>query len=147
VQIIGSAIVDTYKFDTSKGVYYAVGGYNLDENIASYGLKVFDESRSKLTKDMLKFNIENNQFLDVKKESDLQKDIKEFKGSLVFFGHDSIALLDAEGNDITKSYKISNITNTWGAGTGTVELFMIYVFMAIILILGTIFARYFWNEK
>lgn len=142
-----SAIVETYRFDTSKGAYYAVGGYNLDINIASYGLKLYDESRSKFAEDMLKFNVENSQFLDVKKESDLQKVIKEDKGTLVFFGHDSIALLDAEGNDITKSYEIPNITSTWGAGTGTAELFMLYVFIAIVLILGAIFARYFWSEK
>jgi hypothetical protein len=142
-----SAIVDTYRFDTSRGAYYAVGGYNLDKDIASYGLKLYDESRSKFAEDMLKFNVENSQFLDVKKESDLQKAIKEYKGTLVFFGHDSIALLDAEGNDITKNYAIPNITSTWGAGTGTAELFMLYVFIAIILILGAILARYFWSEK
>lgn len=142
-----SAIVDTYRFDTSKGAYYAVGGYNLDKNIASYGLRLYDESRSNFADDMLKFNIENSQFLDIKKESDLQKSIKEFEGSLVFFGHDSTVLLDAEGTDITKSYKIPNITNTWGAGTGTAELFMLYVFIAIVLILGVIIARYFWSEK
>ena len=142
-----SAIVDTYRFDTSKGAYYAVGGYNLDNNIASYGLRLYDDSRSNFADDLLRFNIENSQFLDIKKESDIQKIIKEFEGSLVFFGHDSTSLLDAEGNDITKSYKIPNITNTWGASTGTAELFMNYVFIAIVLILGAIFARYFWSEK
>jgi hypothetical protein len=142
-----SAVVDTYRFDTSKGAYYAVGGYNLDKNITSYGLRLYDESRSNLIEDMLKFNIENSQFLDIKKETDLQKSIKKLQGNLVFFGHDSTALLDAEGNNITKNYKISGITNTWGAGTGTAELFVLYVFIAIVLILGAIFARYFLSEK
>ncbi len=138
-----SAIVDTYRFKTIKGTYYAVGGHNLDKNIAFYGLKLFDYSRSEFTKDMLKFDIKNNQFLDVKKESDLQKSIESFEGDLTLFGHNDIILLDATGIDITESYKIPDITDTWGAGISTAELFMLYVFIAIVMVLGVVFARYF----
>jgi len=142
-----SAIVKTYRFDTNKGSYYAVGGYNLDSNIASYGFRLYDEDSSNFAEDMLKFSIENSQFLEIKKETEIQKSIEELQGNLVFFGHNSTALLDAEGNDITKSYKIPDNTSTWSSGTGTAELFMLYVFIIIVLGLGLIFARYFLSEK
>ena len=97
-------------------------------------MRLYDKSRSDFIEDMLKFNIENSQFLDIKKETDLQKSIKKLQGNLVFFGHNSTVLLDAEGNDITENYKIPDIKSTWGAGTGTAELFVLYVFIAIVLI-------------
>ncbi len=138
-----SAFVDTYRFKTSRGKYYAVGGHNLDKNIAFYGLKLFDDSRSEFAKDMLKFDIKNNQFLDIKKESNLQKSIEKFDGILTLFGHNDAVILNAEGNDITENYRMPDITDTWGAGIGTAELFMVYVFIAIVMALGIVLARYF----
>ncbi len=143
-----SAIVDTHRFETSKGVYYGIGGYNLDENITSYGLRLYDVNRGDLTRDMLKFKVENSQFLDVRKESDLQKSVKELelKGNPIFYGAYNTALLDVEGKDITENYRIPNITDTWSTSTATAESFMLYVFIAIVLIIGAILARYFWSE-
>ena len=138
-----SAFVDTYRFNTRRGKYYAVGGHNLDKNIAFYGLKLFDDSRSEFAKDMLKFDIKNNQFLDIKKESNLQKSIEKFDGILTLFGHNDAVILNAEGNDITENYRMPDITDTWGAGIGTAELFMVYVFIAIVMALGIVLARYF----
>lgn len=145
-----SAVVDTDRFDTKKGSYYAVGGYNLDKNIVSYGFRLYDKDYSDSTEDVLKYNIENSQFLDIKKESDLQKAMRELHGEdkdySLYFSH-RVFLIDSEGNDITENYRIPNITSSWGAGTGTAELFMLHVFIALVLIIGFIIARYFWSEK
>lgn len=145
-----SAVVDIYEFDTRKGKYYAVGGYNLDKNIAYYGLKLHDGVYSNSTEDILKYSIEKGCFLDIKKKSDIEKSIQELQGEnrdhSLYFYHQTV-LLDEEGNDITEKYRIPDGDNSWGAGTGTAELFMLYVFIAIILLLGFVLARYFWSEK
>jgi len=93
----------------------------------------------------LKYDIKNRQFLDILKESDLQNNSKELQGEneeLVFFS--DLTLLDSEENDITENYFVS-ISSQWGCGVGTAELSMVYVYITIILILGVIFARYFWR--
>lgn len=142
-----SAVVKTYKFDTNKGTYYAVGGYNCDENIVSYGIRLFDDKDFD-TKDILKYNIKNSQFLDILKNSDLQKNMKEIKGKdeEYFFSHRTV-LLDSKGNDITENYFIPTSNSGWGAGVGTAELFTLNVLVAIVMILGVIFTRYFWREE
>lgn len=143
-----SAFVEIYSFDTKKGKYYAVGGYNCDKNIASYGLPLSGEDSSK-TKYTLIYNLNNSQFLDILKDSDLQKSIKELPGKekkyLLYYKN--AALLDSEGNDITENYKIPNSNSSWGSGVATAELFVLNVIVAIILILGAVFARYFWSKK
>lgn len=137
-----SAFVKTYKFDINKATYYAVGGYNCDENISSYGIRLLNYKDSG-TKDMLKYDIKNIHFLDILKESDLQNNSKKLQGEneeLLFFS--DLTLLDSEENDITENYFVS-ISSQWGCGVGTAELSMVYVYITIILILGVIFARYF----
>lgn len=145
-----SAVVDTYRFDTKKGSYYAVGGYNLDNSIAAYGFRIYDKEYSNSTEDVLKYNIENSQFLDIKKVSDLQNGMRELHGEdedySLYFSH-RIFLIDSEGNDITENYRIPDITSSWGAGTGTAELFILNVFISLVLIIGFTIARYFWSEK
>ncbi len=58
----------------------------------------------------------------------------------------ALILSYSEENDITENYFVS-ISSQWGCGVGTAELSMVYVYITIILILGAIFARYFWRYK
>ena len=50
---------------------------------------------------------------------------------------------DRDGSDITERYRDESVQQSWGAGKGTAELFLLYVYMAIVLGLGVLFARYF----
>lgn len=142
-----SAIVNTHKFETNNGAYYTVGGYNLAENIASYGLKLNEDRNSNSVQNILKFNIENSQFLDIKKQTDIYKSFEQFQENPALGISSTVVLLDSNGNDITKSYRIPDITSSGGGGVSTAELFMLYVFIGIVLILGAIFARYHWSKK
>ena len=50
---------------------------------------------------------------------------------------------DRDGNDITSRYFDPLASQSWGAGGGSAGLFMLYVYMAIVVGLGVLFARYF----
>ena len=54
-----------------------------------------------------------------------------------------VRYFDRDGSDITERYRDESVQQSWAAGKGTAELFLLYVYMAIVLGLGVIFARYF----
>ena len=56
---------------------------------------------------------------------------------------EDIRLLDKNGKDITDEYKDESMTTSWGAGKGTAELFLLYVYIGIVAVLGIVFIRYF----
>ncbi len=63
------------------------------------------------------------------------------RGYLSFF----TVLLDDQGNDITENYSIPSESNVWSSGTHKAELFLIYVYMTIILLVGGTVSWYFWS--
>lgn len=56
---------------------------------------------------------------------------------------DSFLLLDQEGEDITQEYEDPEIDQSWGAGTGTAERFLLYVLIGLIGLIGFAFVRFF----
>ena len=64
-------------------------------------------------------------------------------GQLVRLYITDIRLMDKNGEDITDEYKDESMTASWGAGKGTAELFLLYVYMGIVAVLGFVFIRYF----
>lgn len=56
---------------------------------------------------------------------------------------DSFLLLDQEGEDITQEYEDPEIHQSWVAGTGTAERFLLYVLMGFIGLIGAAFVRFF----
>ena len=54
--------------------------------------------------------------------------------------------MDKNGEDITDEYKDESMTASWGAGKGTAELFLLYVYMGIVAALGFVFIRYFFRN-
>lgn len=50
---------------------------------------------------------------------------------------------DRDGNDITERFRDESVRQSWAAGKGTAELFLLYVYMAIVAGLGIIFVRYY----
>ena len=54
-----------------------------------------------------------------------------------------IRYFDRDGKDITSRYFDPLASQSWAAGKGTSELFLLYVYMAVVIGLGVLFARYF----
>ena len=141
-----TSLIKAYEFETSKGVYYAIGGHNLEDNVTAYGLEFkygdFDNSDNS---QWLKFEISNSQFLDLHKKSTIQNLLSmDFGENDFYLNHFHVMLFDFEGQDITEEYEKADHQNSnWSSGTGTAELFMVNVFIGLVLILGLIMARYF----
>lgn len=49
-----------------------------------------------------------------------------------------VSLLNADGQDATDQYREESIVDNWSSGKGTAELFLVYVYMAIVAIFGVI---------
>ncbi len=58
-----------------------------------------------------------------------------------------IRFLDAEGTDVTESFRDASITESWGSGTGTAKRGLVYVWMAITAWVGFTIAWYYWSLK
>lgn len=56
---------------------------------------------------------------------------------------DKITLLDKDARDVTSQYRDAAADSSWGSGIGVAEQNMVYVFMAIVALLGVVFVRYF----
>lgn len=50
----------------------------------------------------------------------------------------SITLLNTDGQDVTDQYRDETVMDNWSSGKGTTELFLLYVYMAIVAIFGVI---------
>ena len=58
-------------------------------------------------------------------------------------GMEQVHLLDRDGSDVTEQYRDESVSQTWSSGKDTAELGMVYVFMAIITLLGAVLLRFF----
>lgn len=50
---------------------------------------------------------------------------------------------DRDGNDITERYRDESVRQSWAAGKGTAELFLLYVYMAVVAGVGIVLVRYY----
>ena len=94
---------------------------------------------------MKTYTLSEPNFMWIMDEAEL---IQEFgleleNGQLVRLYITDIRLMDKNGEDITDEYKDESMTASWGAGKGTAELFLLYVYMGIVAVLGIVFIRYF----
>ena len=60
---------------------------------------------------------------------------------------EEIYLLDKDGNDVTEQYRDDSVKQSWGGGGGSAELFMLYVFIGIVAVLGLVIVRYFLTDE
>lgn len=56
---------------------------------------------------------------------------------------DKITLLDKDAQDVTSQHRDAAADSSWSSGIGVAEQNMVYVFMAIVALLGVVFIRYF----
>ena len=82
-------------------------------------------------------------FMWIMDESELMQELGLEYEQLVRLYITDIRLMDKNGEDITDEYKDESMTASWGAGKGTAELFLLYVYMGIVAALGIVFIRYF----
>ena len=89
------------------------------------------------------YELSNSDFLWIMEQSDLEQELGFSYKDIIGLHIDDVRLLDKNGADITDEYKDESMTASWGAGKGTAELFLLYVYMGIVAALGFVFIRYF----
>ena len=89
------------------------------------------------------YELSDSNFLWIMEQSDLEQELGLSDKDIIGLHIDDVRLLDKNGDDITNEYKDESMTASWGAGKGTAELFLLYVYMGIVAALGFVFIRYF----
>ena len=92
------------------------------------------------------YELSNSDFLWIMEQSDLEQELGFSDKDIIGLHIDDVRLLDKNGADITDEYKDESMTASWGAGKGTAELFLLYVYMGIVAALGFVFIRYFFRN-
>ncbi len=82
-------------------------------------------------------------FLWLMEQSELEQELGSSDKDIIGLHIADVRLMDKNGEDITSEYKDEAMTASWGAGKGTAELFLLYVYMGIVAVLGIVFIRYF----
>jgi len=89
------------------------------------------------------YELSDSNFLWIMEQSDLEQELGLSNKDIIGLHIDDVRLLDKNGEDITDEYKDESMTASWGAGKGTAELSLLYVYMGIVAVLGIVFIRYF----
>ncbi len=127
----GNFYIVGYGFTTSKGKYIAVGGSGYSERIAGY--KVFPMFPRDDSLELINDGVDGNTFLNIYEVNDENK-------------FPTIKIFDANGIDISRELW-NDFNDVPSAGVGKAELFMLNVFMFIILGIGFIISKYFWERE
>ena len=145
-----SSVIEAYPVDIKDEQYVAVSGYNLSEEIGYYGLDyaTYSEpgqlSKNRVMKSV-KFEVQNPQFLEfysVEELIDLLENTSDETLQNAYLV--STSIYDTEGVEITENYRImEDGIQDMGSVTGKAELFLLYFFIAVIIVLGAILTIYF----
>ena len=145
-----SSVVETYPVNINDEQYVAVSGYNLSEEIRYYGLDYATYSEpgqlsGNRVRRSVKFEVENPQFLELYSVEELNSLLKKTSNGPLYSAYlVATSIYDTAGVDITENYRIlEKGTQNMSSGTGKAELFLIYIFIAIVIWLGVILTRYF----
>lgn len=148
-----SSVLQVFHITIKNKPYYAVSGYNLSDEIKYYGLDFFAYTNpGYLAKDrvreVIKFNVKNQQFLEIYPAKELQNLFESSTDATLYNPHLlATSMYDAEGREITDNFRNQeDLGSRVSAGIGKAELFMLYIFLAVVMGLGAIFTRYFLIE-
>ena len=148
-----SSVLQILPITINKEPFCVVSGYNLSDEIKYYGLDFSAYTNpGYLAKDrvrkVIKFNVENQQFLEIFSAKELMSLYENSTEDTLYNPRlDATSMYDAEGREITDNFRNQeDYGNEVRANIGKAELFMLYVFIAIIIGLGVIFTRYFLTE-
>jgi len=145
-----SAVVQIFPIEIKNKKYYAVSGYNLTDEIKYYGLDYWayknpgylSEDRERKS---VKFDVKNQQFLEIYHQEELDKHLNNSAVEPLYNYHlVGTSMYNVEGIEITDNFKIQEVDqNRASPNIYKAELFLLYIFIAIIIVLGFIFTRYF----
>jgi len=145
-----SAVVQIFPIKIKDKQYCVVSAYSLTDEIKYYGLDYWAYTNSGyLSKDRvrktIKFDVKNQQFLEIYQQEELDKQLENSAGVTLYNYHlVETSIYDSIGSEITDNFKIQEIAkNRVSSNIYKAELFVLYVFIAIVMALGFILARYF----
>lgn len=148
-----SSVVQFYPFESNDEKLVAVSGYNLSNEIKNYGLDYSAYTRPGYLSDYrvripVKFEMDNLQFLEIYNEEELAEIVLKTQEATVYNPHlTGRSFYDEDGNEITENFKIAdNDIQDIRFGMGKAELFMVYVFIALIAGFGAVMTRYFLTD-
>ena len=124
--------VEVYPFTASGKRKVAVCGANADPRAVAYEVITVDEEPPQV---VFSGEIAERDFVDIYEHP---------KTEGLWRG---LRLLDADGNDLAPELYASGMADGPGTGIGTAELFMTDIFCILILLVGFVVAKYFWDEK
>lgn len=148
-----SPVVQFYPVEIKDERYIAVSGYNLSDEIKYYGLDYSTySSPGYLSKDRVResvrFEVKNQQFLEFYQTKELENLLVESVENTLYNYHlVATSMYDADGIEITENFRnMEDSTQNVSSGAGKAELFLLYVYIAIVMGVGFIITRYFLTE-
>ena len=93
------------------------------------------------------FEVTEPDFLWLLDRSELEQELGIPTDATLRFMTEEIYLLDQDGNDVTEQYRDESVRQSWGGGGGSAELFMLYIFIGIVALLGLVIVRYFLTDE
>jgi len=147
------SVIQIYTVEIKDRRYYVVNGYNLSDEIKYYGLDYNAYlNPGYLSKDRvretIKFDVKNQQFLEIYNVEEFDSIFEQTAEKTLYNPRLMAAsMYDADGMEITNNFmNQDNNNNQVSYAIGKAELFLLYVFIAIVLGLGYIFTRYFLTD-
>jgi hypothetical protein len=148
-----SSVLQVFSIEIKNEPYYILSGYNLSDKIKHYGLDYYaylnpgDLSKDRVKKS-IKFDVENQQFLEIYNVEELnslfENSVEETLYNPRLAG---TSMYDADGKEITEKFmKYKDVSDKGSSVIGKAELFVLYIFIAIVIGIGFIFTRYFLTE-
>lgn len=145
-----SNIVQLYRVDIKDKRYIAVSGYNLSDEIKYYGLDYFTYANpGELAKDRVqesvKFEVKNRPFIEVHKSEEIEGILLEsVESDLHSYYLVDTSIYDEDGVEMIEKFRTVGVDKrNISTGASKAELFMLYVFIFIVLVVGIIITRYF----
>lgn len=145
-----SSVVQFYPVEIKDERYIAVSGYNISDEIKYYGLDYFTySSPGYLSEDRvrksIKFEVKNPQFLEFYHAEELDSLLENSVEEPLYNYHlVTTSMYNADGMEITDNYRnAEDAEHRVSSVSGKAELFMLYVYIAIVIGLGYILTRYF----
>lgn len=148
-----SSVLQFFPITIKNQPYYAVSGYNLSNEIKYYGLDFFAYTNPGcLAKDrvreVIKFDVKNQQFLEIFSAEELNNHFEDSIDDTLYYPRlVATSMYDADWREITDNLKNQEDSGDQiKANIGKAELFLLYVYIAIVMGLGIVFTRYFLTE-
>jgi len=148
-----SSVIQKFKKEINDELYYIVSGYNISDEVEEYGLDYYAYKKpGTLSKDrvkqVLRFDVENSQFLDIYPAKKMDEQAKSRSNETLYYQMlIDTSMYNADGIEITENFRIKDSgVNEVGGIISKAELNLLYVFMAIVVGIGYVITKYILTE-